>query len=85
MAKDKKTKTGKKAARSPQPQAGDGPQPKMTTKAYEKEMRRLQGELVALQDWVITTGAKVCIVFEVERSSCFLGGPGMSSGSCLLR
>ena len=64
MAKDKKTKTGKKAAKSPQPQAGDGPPPKMTNKAYEREMRRLQGELVALQDWVITSGAKVCIVFE---------------------
>ena len=38
--------------------------PKMKTKDYEKEMRRLQGELVALQEWVKATGAKVCIVFE---------------------
>ncbi len=37
---------------------------KMTTKEYEKEMRRLQGELVALQEWVVSTGAKLCIVFE---------------------
>jgi polyphosphate kinase 2 len=27
-------------------------------------MRRLQGELVALQEWVKTSGAKVCVVFE---------------------
>ena len=27
-------------------------------------MRRLQGELVAMQEWVKATGARVCIVFE---------------------
>ena len=36
----------------------------MKKKEYEKEMRRLQGELVAMQEWVKATGAKVCIVFE---------------------
>ena len=45
-------------------QATTAPKAKMKTKEYETEMRRLQGELVALQDWVVTTGAKVCIVFE---------------------
>ncbi len=39
-------------------------QRKMKTKDYEKEMRRLQGDLVAMQEWVKATGAKVCIVFE---------------------
>jgi polyphosphate kinase 2 len=39
-------------------------EPKMKNKAYEKEMRRLQGELVAMQEWVKASGAKVCIVFE---------------------
>ncbi len=38
--------------------------PKMTTKEYEKQMRHLQGELVAMQEWVRSTGARVCIVFE---------------------
>ncbi|HQZ85564.1 MAG TPA: polyphosphate kinase 2 [Actinomycetota bacterium] len=38
--------------------------PKMKAKEYEREMRRLQGELVALQEWVKASGAKVCIVFE---------------------
>jgi polyphosphate kinase 2 len=40
------------------------PQTKMKNKEYEKQMRILQGELVALQEWVTSTGAKVCIVFE---------------------
>jgi polyphosphate kinase 2 (PPK2 family) len=39
-------------------------EPKMKRKKYEKEMRRLQGELVAMQEWVKSSGAKVCIVFE---------------------
>ena len=38
--------------------------PKMKRKEYEQEMRRLQGELVAMQEWVKASGAKVCIVFE---------------------
>ena len=37
---------------------------KMKRKEYEREMCRLQGELVAMQEWVKATGAKVCIVFE---------------------
>ena len=38
--------------------------PKMGRKAYEAEMRLLQGELVAMQEWVKSSGAKVCVVFE---------------------
>ena len=37
---------------------------KMKRKEYEREMRVLQGELVAMQEWVKATGARVCIVFE---------------------
>ena len=37
---------------------------KMKTKEYEAAMRILQGELVAMQEWVKDTGAKICIVFE---------------------
>jgi polyphosphate kinase 2 len=37
---------------------------KMKRQEYEREMRRLQGELVAMQEWVKATGARVCIVFE---------------------
>ena len=27
-------------------------------------MRRLHGELVAMQEWVKASGAKICVVFE---------------------
>ena len=40
------------------------PSGKMKRKEYEREMRILQGELVAMQEWVKTTGARVCVVFE---------------------
>ena len=33
-------------------------------KDYEKHLAKLHGDLVAMQDWVVRTGAKVCIVFE---------------------
>jgi polyphosphate kinase len=33
-------------------------------KGYEKELRRLHVELVALQEWVKHNGAKICLVFE---------------------
>jgi polyphosphate kinase 2 len=46
---------------------------KQATKAYERELKRLQGELVAMQEWVKATGAKVCIVFE-GRDTAGKGG-----------
>jgi len=47
--------------------------PKMKTKEYEKEMRLLHAELVAMQEWVKATGAKICIVFE-GRDTAGKGG-----------
>ncbi len=46
---------------------------KMGRKEYEREMRILHAELVAVQEWVRTTGAKVCIVFE-GRDTAGKGG-----------
>jgi polyphosphate kinase len=46
---------------------------KMKQKAYERELRGLQGELVAMQQWVKDTGAKVCVVFE-GRDTAGKGG-----------
>jgi polyphosphate kinase 2 len=37
---------------------------KLKRKAYDKELERLHGELVRLQQWVVHEGLKVCIVFE---------------------
>ena len=45
----------------------------MKRKEYEREMRVLHGELVAMQEWVKTTGAKICIVFE-GRDTAGKGG-----------
>jgi polyphosphate kinase len=47
--------------------------PKMKEKEYQQELRRLHGELVAMQEWVKSTGAKVCIVFE-GRDTAGKGG-----------
>ena len=49
------------------------PTAKLSTKEYERELRRLHGELVAMQEWVKSTGAKVCIVFE-GRDTAGKGG-----------
>jgi polyphosphate kinase 2 len=46
---------------------------KMRRKQYEREMRRLHGELVAMQEWVKASGAKICIVFE-GRDTAGKGG-----------
>jgi len=66
-AKGEKVHHDGKAApvRSATPRESEAsPSGKMNRKEYEREMRRLQGELVAMQEWVKTTGARVCIVFE---------------------
>jgi len=55
------------------PEAGSGPPPKMKRKEYERQMRLLHGELVAMQEWVKATGAKICIVFE-GRDTAGKGG-----------
>ena len=36
----------------------------MKRKVYDKELERLHGELVKLQEWVKHKGLKVCVVFE---------------------
>ena len=77
MSKEKKSKgdsqkSVKVPRRSGASEAGE-PRPKMSEKEYQKELRRLHGELVALQEWVKATGAKVCVVFE-GRDTAGKGG-----------
>jgi polyphosphate kinase 2 len=45
----------------------------MKRKEYEHEMQRLHGELVAMQEWVKASGAKICVVFE-GRDTAGKGG-----------
>lgn len=37
---------------------------KLSAKAYEAELKRLQAELVDMQQWVVETGARVVIIME---------------------
>ncbi|MBO0885862.1 MAG: polyphosphate kinase 2 [Acidimicrobiales bacterium] len=53
--------------------AGPGPATKLKRKRYEQELRVLHGELVAMQEWVKASGAKICIVFE-GRDTAGKGG-----------
>jgi polyphosphate kinase 2 len=81
MAKKKGKKAKKQAQEleapaSPPPApatAAAGPVPKMKEKEYQHELRRLHGELVAMQEWVKAAGAKVCVAFE-GRDTAGKGG-----------
>jgi polyphosphate kinase 2 len=53
-----------------EPVASNG---RLKRKFYEDELERLQSELVHLQQWVQSTGAKICIVFE-GRDTAGKGG-----------
>jgi polyphosphate kinase 2 len=59
--------TSKKAKHTP------GGHDRMPRKQYEAELARLQAELVHLQTWVVSSGTKVCIVFE-GRDTAGKGG-----------
>jgi polyphosphate kinase 2 len=81
MAKEKKAKDGRdrddaktRASSSVAGEEGEAkPPPKMKRKEYERQMRILHGELVALQEWVKDSGTKICIVFE-GRDTAGKGG-----------
>ena len=49
------------------------PGAKLRRKEYEAELAKLQGELVAMQEWVKASGAKICVVFE-GRDTAGKGG-----------
>jgi polyphosphate kinase 2 len=53
--------------------AGNDDRPRLKTKEYEHELRRLHGDLVAMQEWVKASGAQICIVFE-GRDTAGKGG-----------
>ncbi len=51
----------------------EAPAERMKAKEYDDLLKPLQGELVALQEWVKASGAKLCIVFE-GRDTAGKGG-----------
>ena len=52
------------SSRKRKTEAKDAGQERLDRKSYERELERLHGELVKLQQWVVHEGLKVCIVFE---------------------
>ncbi len=79
MAKTKKNKHEPKDAEVPASsatagqQAEAGPSSKMKRREYEQEMKILHGQLVAMQEWVKESGAKISVVFE-GRDTAGKGG-----------
>ncbi len=71
----KKDKSGKGSAASDPsaPLVPDEPLPRMKGKEYDELLKPLQGELVSLQDWVKSSGAKVLVIFE-GRDTAGKGG-----------
>jgi len=59
--------------REPGPDEGAAAPRKLKRKEYEAELAILQGELVAMQQWVRAAGAKICVVFE-GRDTAGKGG-----------
>jgi polyphosphate kinase len=56
-----KAAKAKKARPSHEPMDSDA---KLKRKGYEAELAKLHVEIVKLQEWVKSTGAKICILFE---------------------
>ena len=54
-------------------EAEAGPSSKMKRREYEREMKILHGQLVAMQEWVKESGVKICVVFE-GRDTAGKGG-----------
>ena len=71
----KKQKASKKVPSTSEAVADSSEMPaaKMKEKEYQKALKPLHAELVALQEWVKSTGAKVIVVFE-GRDTAGKGG-----------
>ncbi len=54
-------------------EAEPGERTSLDRKSYEKELARLQVELVKMQEWVRANGRKVCVIFE-GRDAAGKGG-----------
>jgi polyphosphate kinase 2 len=76
MAKGSKKKNAHKKAdvkAQTAPAASNGAPPPLSKKEYEKEIYKLQIELVKLQEWVKATGARIVVIFE-GRDAAGKGG-----------
>ena len=71
--KDKKSKDASFASSSLNEDTRKLPKKKISKKTYEKELARLQVELVKLQEWIKHQGLKVVVIFE-GRDTAGKGG-----------
>jgi polyphosphate kinase len=77
----KSGKSGKSSPRKPrasqaseeEPPASQEPRKRLPKKPYEAELYRMQGELVKVQEWMRTSGARIVIIFE-GRDAAGKGG-----------
>jgi polyphosphate kinase len=69
------SKSGKsrKSQTAQPPPASAEPAARLPKKAYNAELYRLQGELVKVQEWMRTSGARIVIIFE-GRDAAGKGG-----------
>jgi len=73
MTKKRTIETDELPVRALGPWDGPSEKGKLRRKQYEAELAPLQAELVAMQEWVKASGAKVCVVFE-GRDTAGKGG-----------
>jgi len=71
--KDKKRRSEAEAVAAPVAAGAPEAKPALSRREFEKEMEKLQVELVKMQEWVKASGAKVCVLFE-GRDAAGKGG-----------
>ncbi|RZL82245.1 MAG: polyphosphate kinase 2 [Rhodococcus sp. (in: high G+C Gram-positive bacteria)] len=73
MGKKSKHEQSSPDLTGPSPTEPTPPDKPMKNREYRRLLRPLHGELVALQEWVKSTGARICVVFE-GRDTAGKGG-----------
>ena len=71
--KSSKKESDKKTKKQVYTEQCEDERPKLAKKFYEKELRKLQIELVKLQEWIKQEGLKVVVLFE-GRDAAGKGG-----------
>jgi polyphosphate kinase len=64
MAKHKADKKDERKGKATNVDNAAAPGKELSTKDYDRELKKLHVELVKLQQWVVAKGLKVCILFE---------------------
>ncbi len=71
--KQKEKEKEKEKAKDHEPPESGAQAKSMSSKEYSKALYPLHVELVKLQEWVVQTGAKVCIIFEAAMAPAKVG------------